>query len=75
MDEQKQEDQLEPIYYSSAPIQDIALKNSQDRWTIETGSERGSGRSVLAERHGDDDDDDELFEMELFLTLKLLTLN
>ena len=44
MDEQRQDDQLEPIYNSSVPIQDIALKTSQERWTIETGRERGSGR-------------------------------
>ena len=27
MDEQKQNDQLEPTYNSSVPIQDVALKN------------------------------------------------
>ena len=54
MDEQKQDDQLEPIYNSSVPIQDIALKTSLERWTIETSGERGSGGSVLAARHDDD---------------------
>ena len=58
MDEQRQDDQLEPIYNSSVPIQDVALKTSRERWTTETGGERGSGRSVLAARHDDDDDDD-----------------
>ena len=58
MDEQKQDDQIEPIYNSSVLIQDVALKTSRGRWTIETGGERGSGRSVLAARHDDDDDDD-----------------
>ena len=53
MDEQRQDDELEPIYKNSVPIQDVALKTSQERWTIETGSERGSGRSVLAARHDD----------------------
>ena len=48
MDELKQDNQLEPIYNSSVPIQDVALKTSQERWMIETGGERGSGRSVLA---------------------------
>ncbi len=58
MDEQRQDDQLEPIYNSSVPIQDVALKTYRERWTIETGGERGSGRSVLAVRHDDEDDDD-----------------
>ena len=46
--------QLEPIYNSSVPIQDVALKTFRERWTIERGVERGSGRSVLADRHDDD---------------------
>ena len=37
------------------PIQDIALKTSWEQWTIETGGEKGSGRSVLAVRHDDGD--------------------
>ena len=59
MDEQRQNDQLEPIYNSFAPIQEVALKTSWMRWTKETGGERGSGRSVLAVRQDDDDDDDD----------------
>ena len=43
------------IYNSSVPIQDVALKTYRERWTIETGGKRGSGRSVLAARHDDDD--------------------
>ena len=39
-------------------IQDEAWKTSVEQWTIETGDERGSGRSVLAAWHDDDDDDD-----------------
>ena len=58
MDEQRQDDQLESIYNSSVPIQDVALKTNRDWWTIEKGGGRGSGRSVLAVRHDDDDDDD-----------------
>ena len=42
MDEQKQDDQLEPVYNSSVPIQDIALKTSMERWTIETSGEKES---------------------------------
>ena len=51
MDEQMQDDQQEPIYNSSVPIQGVALKTSRDQWTIE--------RSMPAMWH-DDDDDDEL---------------
>ena len=54
MDEQRQDDQLEPIYNSSVPIQYIALKTSREQWTIETGGERGSERFILAARHDDD---------------------
>ena len=54
MDEQKQDNQLEPIYNSSVPIQDVALKTYQERWTIEKGGWRGSERSV---QHDDDDND------------------
>ena len=54
MDDQKQDDQLEPIYNSSVPIQDIALKTSLERRTIKMGDERGSGGSVLAARHDND---------------------
>ena len=55
MDEQRQEDQPKPIYNSSVPIQDIALKTFWEQCMIETDGERGSGRSVLAARHGDDE--------------------
>ena len=58
MDEQRQDDQLEPIYLykSSVPMQDVALKTCRERWTIETGDEKGSGKSVLAVQDDDDDD-------------------
>ena len=55
MDEQRQDDQRETIYNSSVPLQDIALKTSRERWTIDMGGKRGLGRSVLAERHDDDE--------------------
>ena len=48
MDEHRLDDQLEPIYNSSVPIQDVNLKTSWEQWTIETGGESGSGRSMLA---------------------------
>ena len=58
MAEQKQDDQLEPTYSSYVRIQDVALKTWQRRWTIGRSGERGSGISVLALRHEDDDNDD-----------------
>ena len=48
MDEQMQDDQLEPTYNSSVLKQDVALKTYPKQWMIEMGSERGSDRSVLA---------------------------
>ena len=58
MDEKRLYDQLESIYNRPLPVQDVARKTFRERWTIETGGERGSMRSVLAARHDDDDDDD-----------------
>ena len=59
MAKQKQDDQLEHNYSSYVRIRDVALKTCQKRWMIGRGGERGSGISVLAARH--DDDDDEYF--------------
>ena len=42
MNEQRRDAQLEPIYNSSVPIQDEALKTSRDQWTIDAGDERES---------------------------------
>ena len=58
MNEQRQGNQLELIYNSFVPVQDIALKTSREQWTIETGGKKRSERSVLAVRYDDDDDDD-----------------
>ena len=55
MDEQRQDNQLGPIYNSSGPIQDVTWKTSWERWTTETGGERGSERSMLAARHDDEE--------------------
>ena len=55
MAEQNQDDQLEHTYSSCVRIRDVALKTCQRRWTIERSSERGSGISVLAARHDDED--------------------
>ena len=57
VDEQRQDDQLEPTYTSSVPIRNVALKTYRERWTIEKGGGRGSGRSVLVEQDDDDNDD------------------
>ena len=54
MNEQKQDDQLEPIYNSSVLIQDIALRptGSDGRLRrVARERERESGRSMLAVRH------------------------
>ena len=55
---QKQDDQLEHTYSSYMRIRDVALKTCQRRWTIGRSGERGSGISMLAARHDDDDDGD-----------------
>ena len=56
MDDQRQDNQLEPIYSSSVPIRDVALKTRQKQWTIEKGGKKGSGISVLMAWHDDDDE-------------------
>ena len=52
---QKQDDQLEHKFSSYVRIWDVALKTCQRRWTIGRSGERGSGISVLAAQHDDDD--------------------
>ena len=44
-------------YSSSVRIRDVALKTCQRRWMIGRSGERGSGISVLAAWHDDDDFD------------------
>ena len=53
-DEQELGDQQEPIHNSSLLMYDVSWKTCRERWTIETNGERGSGKSVLAARHNDD---------------------
>ena len=60
MDEQRQEDQLEPTYNSSVLIHDIALKSYRERFTLEKGGGRGSERSTLVVRYDDDDSPDDV---------------
>ena len=45
------------IYGIYVRIRDVALKTCQRRWTTGKSGEWGSGVSVLAARHDDDDDD------------------
>ena len=45
MDEQRQDNQLKPIYNRSVPIRNVALKTYWERWTIETSGGRGPVRS------------------------------
>ena len=56
MDGQRQDERLEPTYNSSVPIQDVALKTSRERWMIERGGGKESGRSALVVRPDDHDD-------------------
>ena len=53
-----EDDQLEHTYSSCMRIRDVAQKTCQKWWTIGKSGERGSGISVLAARHDDDDDED-----------------
>ena len=52
---QKQDDQLEHTFSSYVRIRDVALKTCQKRWMIGRSGERGSGISMQAARHDDDD--------------------
>ena len=55
IDEQRLDDQLELIYYSSVLIQDVAWKTFWEQWTIETRGEGGPGKIVVASWRVDDD--------------------
>ena len=55
MAEQNHDDQLEYTYSSYVRIRNLALKTCQRRWTIGRSGERGSGISVLAAWHDDDE--------------------
>ena len=66
MEEQRQDDQLEPTYNSSVSIQDVTLKIYRKRWTIEKGGGDGLGISVLMARHDDDDDDVAVLSLYLY---------
>ena len=55
MAKQKQDDQPELTYSSYVRIRDVTQKTCRRRWMIGRSGERGSGISVLAARHDDDD--------------------
>ena len=67
--EQKQDSLLEHTYSSSVTIWDVALKTCQNGRTIGKRGERGSGISVQAARH--DDDDYWLFNAQTILPSQL----
>ena len=52
---QKQDHQFEHTFSSYVRIRDVALKICQRWWRIGRSDEKGSGISVLAVRHDDDD--------------------
>ena len=52
---QKQDDLLEHTYSSYVRIRDVTLKTCQKQWMIGRSGVRGSGISVLAAQHDDDD--------------------
>ena len=58
MANQKQDGQLEHTYSSYVMIRDVTLKTCRGRWMIGRRGERGSGISVLAARHDDDEEED-----------------
>ena len=51
VDEQRQDNQLEPTYNCSVPTQDVTLTTNRKWWKIEKGSGRGLGISVLMGWH------------------------
>ena len=56
MAKQKRDDQLEHTYSSYVRMRDVALGTCQKRWMIGRSGKRGSGISVLAARHDDDEE-------------------
>ena len=61
MDEQRQDNQLEPTYRSSVLIWDVAMRICQKQWTIGSRGTRGSGISMLIVQHDDDDDNNNCY--------------
>ena len=69
MAKQKQDDQLEHTYSSYVRIRDVALKTCQRRWMVGKSGERGSGISVLAAWHDDDDNRSLTFRIRFPVTI------
>ena len=67
MANQKQDDQLEHSYSSYVMIRDVTPKTYRRWWMIGRRGERGSGISVLAARH--DDDDFIVYNMSVLLSI------
>ena len=55
MAKRRRDDRLELTYSSYVRTRDVTLKTCRRRWIIGRSGERGSGISVLAARHDDDD--------------------
>ena len=77
MGEQRQNDQLEPTYSSSVPIQYEAMKPCRRWWTIGRGGERGARVSVFTVWHDDDLVYYASFSEQKFISgkKKMMTLN
>ena len=71
MDEQKQDDQLEPTYSISMPIRDVVLKTYRKQWAIGRGGERESEISILIARYDDDDDNTFVHNIYIYIYIGL----
>ena len=60
VDEQRQDDQLEPTFHSSVPIRNVALMTCRKQWTMGKGRKRRLGMSVLIAWQDDADDDNDV---------------
>ena len=53
IDEQGQDNKLEPTYSTSVPIRNVVLKTCRKQWTIEKSGEKGPGISEPMARYED----------------------
>ena len=60
MNEQRQDDQLQPTHSSSMSIRYVNLENLPEAMDDREGWRYGSSISMLMARHDDDDDDDDV---------------
>ena len=68
---QKNDTKLEHTFSSYVRIREVALKFCQRWWTIGRSGERGSGISMLAARHHDDDSMYNTVLLNKYLTTRL----